>query len=87
MSNHIVKADKGTTNNNSNTSNNISNLAMTSDEETIFNLVNNVRKEAGLSELKLDKELLDSITQKLVVTNNKWTYGKAKEIKENVYWK
>lgn len=53
---------ENTTNNNS-TSNSsgevsVSNLSMTEDEKTIFDLVNNARKSAGLTELKLDKELL-----------------------------
>lgn len=37
---------------------NITNLTMTSDEQMILNLVNEARRKAGLSELKLDKELL-----------------------------
>lgn len=53
---------ENTANNNS-TSNSsgevsVSNLSMTEDEKTIFDLVNNARKSAGLTELKLDKELL-----------------------------
>ena len=31
--------------------------------------------------IKKGSKVLDTITQKLAVTNNKWTYGKAKEIK------
>ena len=46
------------TNTNNNTSTNVNNLSMTTDEETIFNLVNEARRNAGLNELKLDKELL-----------------------------
>lgn len=41
-----------------NTGTDVNNLTMTQDEQTIFNLVNQARVNAGLSELKLDKELL-----------------------------
>jgi len=57
----IENSTNNTTKNNTstnNTSTNVTNLSMTSDEETIFNLVNEARRSAGLSELKLDKELL-----------------------------
>lgn len=50
-----INIGKATTNN---TSVNVNNLSMTSDEEIIFNLVNEARVSAGLSPLKLDKELL-----------------------------
>ena len=40
------------------TSNNVNDLIITADEEMIFDLVNKARVIAGLSELKVDKELL-----------------------------
>lgn len=39
-------------------SSDVSNLSMTVDEETIFNLVNEARVSVGLSKLTIDKELL-----------------------------
>ena len=55
-----IKSSTTTTpsDNQNNTTANVSNLEMTSDEQTIFNLVNEARRNAGLTELKLDKELL-----------------------------
>jgi uncharacterized YkwD family protein len=47
-----------TNNTSNNTTTNVNDLTMTSDEQTIFDLVNETRKNAGLSELKLDKEVL-----------------------------
>jgi len=54
IDNTLNNATNNTTSNNTS----VTNITMTSDEQTIFNLVNEARKEAGLSELKLDKELL-----------------------------
>lgn len=51
-----VTESEPTTNQNLGTD--VSTLTMTSDEETIFNLVNQARTASGLSELKLDKEML-----------------------------
>lgn len=68
-------ANNNTTNNNTNT--NVSNLTMTSDEETIFNLVNEVRRNAGLAELKVDKELLRvaRIKSQDMVDNNYFSHN------------
>ena len=62
--------------NQTNTSINVSNLEMTSDEQTIFNLVNEARRNAGLTELKLDKELLRvaRIKSKDMVDNNYFSH-------------
>ena len=62
--------------NQTNTSTNVSNLEMTSDEQTIFNLVNEARRNAGLTELKLDKELLRvaRIKSKDMVDNNYFSH-------------
>lgn len=55
----ITTNDSGSRGNSSgNTSSDVSNLTMTADEETIFNLVNEARVNAGLSKLIVDKELL-----------------------------
>jgi len=51
-------SNDNTSSNNNSTSSNVTDLSMTADEETIFNLVNEARRNAGLSELKIDKELL-----------------------------
>jgi len=75
----IDNTTNNTTNNTTtnNTTSNVSNLSMTADEETIFNLVNEVRKEAGLSELKLDKELLRvaRIKSQDMVDNNYFSHN------------
>ena len=49
---------------------------MTSDEQTIFDLVNEARRNAGLSELKLDKELLKvaRIKSQDMVDNNYFSH-------------
>jgi len=67
---------------NNNTSTNVSNLIMTNDEQMIFDLVNKVRREAGLNELKLDKELLrvariksQDMVDKNYFSHNSPTYG------------
>ena len=69
-----VETNNTTTNN---TSTNVSNLSMTSDEETIFNLVNEARRNAGLNELKLDKELLRvaRIKSQDMVDNNYFSHN------------
>lgn len=55
----ITTNDSGSIGNTSGgTSSDVSNLTMTADEETIFNLVNEARVNAGLSKLSVDKELL-----------------------------
>ncbi len=63
-------------NTNNNTSTSVSNLIMTDDEQTIFDLVNQARKNAGLSELTLDKELLRvaRIKSKDMVDNNYFSH-------------
>ena len=59
-----------------NTSNNTNNLTMTTNEQTIFDLVNEARTNAGLSELKLDKELLKvaRIKSQDMVDNNYFSH-------------
>lgn len=72
-----IKSSQTTpSNNQTNTTTNVSNLEMTADEQTIFNLVNEARKSAGLSELKLDKELLRvaRIKSKDMVDNNYFSH-------------
>ena len=78
---YITPLDNTNTGNNNtsnnNTGNNVNNLSMTADEETIFNLVNKARKDAGLSELKLDKELLRvaRIKSQDMVDNNYFSHN------------
>lgn len=72
-----IKSSQTTpSNNQTNTTTNVSNLEMTADEQTIFNLVNEARRNAGLSELKLDKELLRvaRIKSKDMVDNNYFSH-------------
>lgn len=72
-----IKSSQTTpSNNQTGTTTNVSNLEMTADEQTIFNLVNEARKSAGLSELKLDKELLRvaRIKSKDMVDNNYFSH-------------
>jgi len=76
----IENSVNNTTKNNTtqnNTTSDVSNLDMTKDEETIFNLVNEARKTAGLSELKLDKELLRvaRIKSQDMVDNNYFSHN------------
>jgi len=65
------------TTSNNNTATNAASLSMTEDEETIFNLVNEARRNAGLSELQLDKELLRvaRIKSQDMVDNNYFSHN------------
>lgn len=62
---------------NGSTSTDVSNLSMTTAEQTIFNLVNKARSGAGLSELKVDNELLRvaRIKSQDMVDNNYFSHN------------
>ena len=62
---------------NDNTNTNVASLSMTEDEETIFYLVNEARRNAGLPELKVDKELLRlaRIKEQDMVDNNYFSHN------------
>jgi len=73
-----------------NTTSNVNDLTMTNDEKIIFDLVNETRKNAGLSELKLDKEVLRvaRIKSQDMVNNNYFshtspTYGTPFQMLKN----